>query len=122
MLKISIAEFVAKRFHYELDTAHESYSHALSRMEDGDFERGYIAGLERAMYLLQDTRDHWRNNNYDPLLTEEDDDGGGDSSEGSGGGESGSGEGSGSGSGDTSGGGSGDSDNDFDMPLDAVVH
>lgn len=129
-MKLPFLEFVKRRFHYELDKAQEEYNRALGRMEDGEFERGFIAGLERGLYIIEDSKRLWGNNPLD-MDDLEGDSGGSGSSEGegssgdsgegtgSGSGESSSGSGSGSGAGSGS---SGEGDNpDIDMPLDAMT-
>lgn len=132
-MRLPFLEFVTRRFHYELDKAQEEYNRALGRMEDGEFERGFIAGLERGLYLIEDSKESWGHNPLDDIpqpddgTTDDDsgstdDSGGGSSGAGSG---SGSGSGSGEGSGSSSGSGSGSSGEDdepkIDYPLDAMT-
>ena len=61
-MKLPFLEFVKRRFHYELDKAQEEFNRALGRMEDGEFERGFIAGLERGLYIIEDSKESWGNN------------------------------------------------------------
>ena len=135
-MRLPFLEFVKRRFHYELDKAQEEYNRALGRMEDGEFERGFIAGLERGLYLIEDSKESWGYNPLDDIpkpdddTTDEDDTDDSGSTEGSG---EGSGEGTdsedgGSGSGsEGSSGGSGDGssgdgdDPKLDLPLDAMT-
>lgn len=129
-MRLPFLEFVKRRFHYELDKAQEEYNRALGRMEDGEFERGFIAGLERGLYLIEDSKESWGHNPLEDIPQPDDgtdndydntddsessgESGGGSGGEGSeGSGSSGSGSGTGS---------SGDSDDPkLDLPLDAVT-
>ena len=134
-MRLPFLEFVERRFHYELDKAQEEFNRALGRMEDGEFERGFIAGLERGLYLIEDSKESWGHNPLDDIpkpddgTTNKDDTDDSGSTEGSGdGSEEGKGsEGSGSGSGGSSGSGSGDGssgdgdDQKLDLPLDAMT-
>ena len=132
-MRLPFLEFVQRRFHYELDKAQEEFNRALGRMEDGEFERGFIAGLERGLYLIEDSKESWGNNPLDDIpkpdddTTDDDDDSDTDDSGGTGEGTS-----TGSGSGDVSdegssgeGSGSGSSGEDdgpkIDYPLDAMT-
>lgn len=107
-MRPSLIDYIKARFHYELDTAHEEYARALARMEDGEFERGFVAGLERGLRIVVGSPGLWeREPDTDPDPdpgsdgSGDGDSEGGDSGGGSGEGDSGGGSGSG-------GGGSGD--------------
>ena len=134
-MRLPFLEFVKRRFHYELDKAQEEYNRALGRMEDGEFERGFIAGLERGLYLIEDSKESWGHNPLDDIpkpddgTTDEDDTDDSGSTEGSG---DGSGEGTGSegsgsgsdneGSSESGSGSFGDGDGPkLDLPLDAMT-
>ena len=135
-MRLPFLEFVQRRFHYELDKTQEEFNRALGRMEDAEFERGFIAGLERGLYLIKDSKESWGNNPLDDIPAtdesndsdEESDDsgstGGTDPSTGESGSEGSGGTGSGSGS---SGGGGSVDDNDDDSnsgvsyPFDATT-
>lgn len=129
VVNLSFADYLKKRFHYELDNAHEEHLRAMARMEDGEFERGFIAGLERGLYLVRDSQRILGKGNLDDdgdgdgsgSSSDSDVSGGGDGDPEGGAGGSGEGSGgpSGSGGGDSSGSGSGSGD-DPDLPLDAT--
>ena len=132
-MRLPFLEFIKRRFHYELDKAQEEYNRALGRMEDGEFERGFIAGLERGLYLIEDSKESWGHNPLDDIpkpddgTTDEDDSETSDSesTEGSGGGTDSEDGGSGPGGDGLSGSESGSSEDDdgskLDLPLDAMT-
>ena len=137
-MRLPFLEFVTRRFHYELDKAQEEYNRALGRMEEGEFERGFIAGLERGLYLIEDSKESWGHNPLDDIPkpddgTTDDDDsedtddsgssgpGSGDSGEGSGSSGTGSSGEGGSGTGSSGDGSGDDDDSKLKFPLDAMT-
>ena len=136
-MRLPFLEFVKRRFHYELDKAQEEYNRALGRMEDGEFERGFIAGLERGLYLIEDSKESWGYNPLDDIPKPDDDDTNDEDDTDDSGSTEGSGEGSGEGtdsedggsgsfsegsSGGSGDGSSGDGDDPkLDLPLDAMT-
>lgn len=58
-MHLSLVDYIAKRLHYELDVAHQGFDLAMARMEGAEFERGYVAGLERALFVVKDSKDIW---------------------------------------------------------------
>lgn len=128
-MRLPFLEFVKRRFHYELDNAQEEFNRALGRMEDGEFERGFIAGLERGLYLIEDSKESWGNNPLDDIPqpddeadsdSDKDDSGSGSNSGSTSGSTSGSEDGS-TGSGSGSGSSGEDDDSGVSYPLDAVT-
>ena len=132
-MRLPFLEFVKRRFHYELDNAQEEFNRALGRMEDGEFERGFISGLERGLYLIEDSKESWGNNPLDDIPqpddeadsdSDKDDSGSGSDSGSTSGSTSGSGSGSedgSTGSGSGSGSSGEDDDSGVSYPLDAVT-